>query len=423
MKWLITSLVTLLVAVIVALLAMEDPGYVLVSVGPWTLETSLVVASVIVFLSFSVLYYGIRTTINILAIPSGMQHWQLQRKEKKSQQQLNDGLLYLAEGQWQAAEKQVLKSLKFSQQRQKNIKSSEKNTLLSYLAIARAAQAQGAGERRDYYLKLAIEKYPTADIAVGLTQAELQLQQQQLEQALATLAHLQTLAPKNVAVLHAVADIYVRLQDWEHLLELMPTLRKLKVVKDEMIEGWYEIAYLGLLKAAKSAADVRDVWSRVPKQRQENHALLMLYVQRLLETQQSELAEPLLRHALERQPNDILVAIYGKIESADSARQLKVVETLLAGQPQNAVLLLTAGRLSLCNKLWGKARAYFEASVSSSASAEAYNELGYLLERMGETSAAAECFRQGLGLIVGCGQTIPIVMEVTANPQVSLGRE
>ena len=57
MKMLIISLLTLFVAVVIALLAMEDPGYVLIAVDEWTVETTLALAAVIIALSFFTLYY------------------------------------------------------------------------------------------------------------------------------------------------------------------------------------------------------------------------------------------------------------------------------------------------------------------------------------------------------------------------------
>jgi hypothetical protein len=93
---------------------------------------------------------------------------------------------------------------------------------------------------------------------------------------------------------------------------------------------------------------------------------------------------------------------------------------LLVDHQGSFTALLTAGRLCLRNKLWGKARSYLEASVNVHANPEAYNELGNLLERMGESAAAAECFRAGLSLVPGCEQPTQISMELATNPAIAL---
>ena len=298
MKMLILGLVTLFVAVVLALLAVDDPGYVLIAVGEWTVETTLALAAVAIVLSFSILYYGIRIVRRVLAVPGGMRQWKEQRREHKAMKSLTRGLIDLAEGHWAAAEKNVMKYVQDGNKRLRDeVTISDEASLLNYLSAARAAQAQGADQRRDYYLKLAYEKHPSADIAIGLTQAELQLQQNQLEQALATLRHLQQLSPKHAQVLQALAKLYERLGDWEHLLEIVPLLRKYKAMPADSITNISQQSYLMLLKAAGTFSEISDVWGRIPESFRENVNVLLAYVTCLLKMGESNVAEPLLRHA------------------------------------------------------------------------------------------------------------------------------
>jgi HemY protein len=412
MKLLFISLLTLIAAVAVALLAMEDPGYVLFAVGEWTLETTVALALIVVVASFVLLHVLIRFGVKVLAVPSGVRQWKQQRREQKASKSLTQGLIDLAEGHWQNAEKRVLKYAGTSDA-----------SLLNYLAAARAAQAQGADQRRDNYLKLAHENHPSADIAVGLTQAELQLKQNQLEQALATLRHLHQLAPKHAQVLTVLASLYQRLGDWEHLLEIIPLLRKRKVMNAQAIDNLIQQSYLALLNAAHSGSELSAMWARIPGGIREQENILVLYVQRLLDIGESELAEPLLHNALRRKYSEPLLMLYGKVDSTESTRQLLLVESLLENRTNDAVALLSAGRLALRNMLWGKARSYLEASVNAQPTAEAYNELGNLLERMGETEAAAECFRDGLQLVPGCEQSTPISMAPAISPAIALSKQ
>ena len=47
----------------------------------------------------------------------------------------------------------------------------------------------------------------------------------------------------------------------------------------------------------------------------------------------------------------------------------------------------------------GKARSYLETVISLRPTPEAYQEYGRLLNRLGEGDAAADAFREGLGLV------------------------
>lgn len=408
MKLLVTVLITLILAVSAALVAMENPGYVLIAVGPWTVETTLALTVVVVILAFATSYYVIRFITRMLGVPGGLRHWQIRRRERKAMLSLTRGLIDLAEGHWQNSEKQLLKYVKEGHA-----------PLLNYLAAARAAQAQGADQRRDHYLKLAHESHAGADIAVGLTQAELQLQHHQLEQALATLRHLQQLAPKHAQVLKVLAALYQQLGDWERLLELTPMLRKRKVLSSEEVENLNRISYLALLNASAGheidktvdAESLKKIWRRIPKHFQEDDKILLAYIERLVACGETNQLEPLIRSALKRHRNERLVHLYGLVESVDSARHLTMAESLLTGYEGDAAALLTVGRLSLRNKLWGKARSYLEASVNARPGVEAYNELGNLLDHLGEQDLAENCFREGLQLAPGCEHSVLIVMD------------
>jgi HemY protein len=101
---------------------------------------------------------------------------------------------------------------------------------------------------------------------------------------------------------------------------------------------------------------------------------------------------------LNKQWDTELVRLYGRIKSPDAASRLSVAEGWLKAQPKDPELLLTLARLCLQNRLWGKARSYLEASIGILPKVEAYQELGLLLEQLGEPDKALECFRTGLGL-------------------------
>jgi HemY protein len=109
-------------------------------------------------------------------------------------------------------------------------------------------------------------------------------------------------------------------------------------------------------------------------------------------------AEQVVRDTLKRHWDKQLVYLYGLIKSGDPDKQLASAEHWLKSQDKqnDAVLLLTLGRLCKRNKLWGKARAYLDASIGIQARSDSYKELGELMEQLEEPDKAASYFRQGL---------------------------
>jgi len=392
MKLLFAAMAVLGGAVLLALLLLEDPGYVLISYDVWTLETSLSFFVLALVLGYLLIYVLGRSLTGAWRLPGRVRGWRRRRQRERARTALHHGMLALAEGHWKQAERRLVRRAGQSDV-----------ALLNYLGAARAAQQQGAIERRDHYLHLAHESSRDADLAVALTQAELQVARNQLEQALATLTQLRTREPTNTYVLQLLVRIYRELKDWSHLRDLLPDLRRQQVYAPDEQRALEQRVYRELLHRAAVRKDLKALhatWEQVPRSLRDDEALMMEYAGHLVELGHSAEAEPLLRTAIRRRWNDQLVHLYGLVEGEDAARQLATAEEWAKEHGKNPVLLLTLGRLSLRNRLWGKARAYLESSIGAGAKAETYKELGALLERMGDESAARECYREGLALAV-----------------------
>lgn len=396
MKWLLTLIVALFVSVSVALIAHKDPGYVLLGYGHWSVETTLALFLVALLLSFLTIYYSLRFVANALHMPQRMQEWNHKRRATRARKSLTRGLIELAEGHWSKAERKLVRHV-----------SDSETPLLNYLAAARSAQGQEAHERRDAYLHQAHESLPSADIAVGLTQAELQISHRQMEQALATLQHLHTIAPKHILVLSMLKDLFISLSDWHSLVELLPTLRKRKVLSAQDLDKLEIRAYTESLSAEARAHGVdamEQIWSSIPHKLHFHQSILCCYVRHLIKFDKTNVAEPVLREALKKNWSEYLVYLYGRVKADDSNQQLLQAERWIKTYPASAMLFLTLGRLSERNSLWGKARSYFETSLGFAEHADTYYELGTLMEQTGDVDKARESYRRGLELSASQGR-------------------
>ena len=384
----------------------RDTGYVLLAFGNYTVEMSLALLILLLLVLFVALYFGIRLLIRTLHLPADVREWQQKRGSRLAQQAMTRGLLEMSEGNWRTAERRLVRFADRSE-----------TPLLNYLAAARAAQLQGAHDRRDGYIRLAHETMPSADVAVSLTQAELQLADQQLEQALATLKHLRSVAPKHNYVLRLLRRLYEQLGDWEHLRELLPELRRRKVENEAELQRLETRTYRALLEQAFLANDARRLgiaWAEVPRALRQDPQLLGDYTGYLQETGEDKQAEKLLRETLRKHWDTGLVETYGLLETAEPGKQLSHMEKLLLDHPDDPTLLLTLGRLSLRAQLWGKARGYLEACIGRNGPPQAYRELGQLMERMQEPNKAIEIYRRGLSG-TGGPEPVPLPQHIGAT--------
>jgi len=366
----------------------DDPGYVLIAISHWTVETTLWVAGIVLLLAFVVIHVLLSLFTWMSSRPSSFAHWRAKRRALASQKKTRQGLIEFSEGHWSRAKNYLIKALPDAD-----------TPLLNYLTAARAAQEMGDNQLRDTFLRDAQQCMPEAKIAVELTQAQLQLANRQWEQALATLRHLQDIAPNHPYVLKLLADLYQEVKDWPLLIALLPDLKRNKVVTGEAYEALQHHAYLQALMdlVKQGQPDVIDgFFNGLPKQLGQSSAFVAVYCRYLLQHQHDVQVETRLRQCLRLEVNDQLLDLYGRI-SAGTAR-LDFIESLLKKNTHSAALYLCLGRLCQKNQLWGKAKTYFEASLQLAATPVVYAELGDLLEQLSDHAGAFAMYRQGLQL-------------------------
>lgn len=317
-----------------------------------------------------------------------------QRLTEKAHTSLTLGFIEYAEGRFENSEKILLQHVKYSD-----------NRLLVYLTAARAAQQVGAYERRDEYLREAHLEAPDADVAIGLTKAELQLAHDQFEQALATLQQINSLTMNHPYVLTLLADTYRHLRDWDNLKQVLPALKKHGKLSAESFLTFEVAVCNGQLTDLARNLDsslLINFWNETPSHLTIIPQVIEHYARLLISVNAAGEAETVLRHYLDKNWHESTIILYSELDVMVDNSQLEAVESWLEDHQQNAWLLLALGKMCMSRTLWGKARNYLEASVSIRPMPENYLKLARLLEEhMEEPAAAQEYYRQGLHLLAG----------------------
>ena len=366
----------------------RDPGYILIAINQTTVETTLWIGIFAVILAFIALYILFHLLASLYRTPRHFRHWRKRRHIAKARRLTRKGLIEFSEGYWQDAKSHLLKALPHSD-----------NPLIIYLLAARAAQEMGDYTLRDNYLREAQQSMPETKIAVELTQAQLQLANKQWEQALATLRHLQDIAPKHPYVLKLLAKLYEAVKDWPQLIDLLPELHKNHVIDKQKYETMQTQSYLHQYRnliAHRSYDEVLAFMNQMPKSLRTNPAFIAETALFYIKHQQPERAAGVVKKGLSKQLNDQLITLYGDIEATED--NLHFVESLINKHPHSAALFLCCGKLSLQLELWGKAKKYFQQSIEINPSKDAYWQLGCLLETLQQEEEAVLMFKKGFSL-------------------------
>jgi len=390
MRRLFLLLVFLVASVWLGLTFLRHPGFVFISYHNWMVQMPFWFALLGMIIVFGALYLIFNSVERLQFLWYRFQNWMQFRREHRSYSKTQHGLALLIEARWSKAERLLLAGANQSVE-----------PLMNYLGAARAAQGQGALDRRDNYLRKAYQIAPNADLAIGLTQAELEIEQNQFEQALATLNRLRKESPKHPRVLRLLEKVYVHFGDWKNLLDILPWLRKAKVLTAEQAEQFEKNIFCEMLRAATlhDPENLHLIWDQMPRSMRRNPEVVLEYSRQLLRFHEAAEAEALIQKTLKYTWNAPLVKLYSTLPFDNLNRQLVIVGAWLKAYGPQPELLLTLGKLCARIQLWGKAKDYFEKCLAIGPNPEASLEYAKLLEELGDEQEAVEKYRDGLGAV------------------------
>lgn len=391
--WVVVAIVA---ATLLGIAVARHSGYVLIAYDSFRYESSLW-ATLALLLAVVLVVLMVRFVLGLVFTSGGVVNpWSRRNRSRRTRLAIEQGQLDLAEGRWASAQRHLHRAAE-----------AERQPLLYYLGAARAANELGRTEDSDNLLERALERQPQAELAIALTHAQLQVDRGDTEAALVTLQAMHERHPHNVQVLRQLQRLYQQRGDWSAVIRLLPELRKDKVLSAAELgelerRAWGE----NLSLAARREQDdqtaqqsLERAWQQLTSAQRQEPQLVLAYAEQLRQLGAESDAEKVLRTALQREYESHLARLYGLVRGGDPARQLQTAEGWLKQHPDDPSLLLTLGRLSLQNRLWGKARDYFEDSLRRQRNPEACAELARLLAGLGDTDRSNQLFQEGLGLL------------------------
>ena len=197
----------LLLGALLAQLLLSDPGYVAIRFAGVLIEMS----AITFVLALIALYFLVRVALKATRARQLWREAQLQRRQERARRSLAQGLLQMAEGEWDASEETLIRSAHEAEM-----------PAAHYLVAARAADLQGASERRDEYINRALDTPGAPRAPALIMQAEMHLKHKQYQAALAALQQLEAHGESNARAVLLMARIYRQTGDWQALQGLVP---------------------------------------------------------------------------------------------------------------------------------------------------------------------------------------------------------
>ena len=389
MRLILIWAIVFLVGTGLATLLLYDNGQVSMVWNDWVIETSLSFLVVAVVMTFISGYFLIRLFLNLWQLPVFWRRSQRLRQYSKAENSMAKGMIALEYGDWQTAEKQLIKSAKQSEA-----------GLVHYLSAAKMAHNQKAYSRRDQYLQLAREDYAADYVTIGLVEARL-LSEEQPEVALSILETLHEQHPKHITVLAEYTLALRQLGLWERVEALLPVIKKTRAIDKVELLALEQSLLAGKLATAMDEETLDVLWAQLSSRQKLIPQILVEYVEQRIGRGQEVGLALLIEKALKREWNDRLIYQYGRLTLGPAFERLKKAETWLKGQENNPVLLLSLGRLACRSQLWGRGQSHLQESLKIRPEVETYHALAQCYEAEGKDNQAALTYKEAIVRLEG----------------------
>lgn len=386
---LLLLVMTLIAGIIIGPELGGNQGYVLISAANQTIEMSFITLVILIVLAFTSLFFLEFIIRKVFMFSTSTRGWFSIRKSQRARILTNNGLLKLLEGDWKQAEKLVLKGASHSD-----------TPLLNYLAAAEAAQNRGDVENRDHYLQHAAN-FGTDTLATTLTRAKLLHRQGQYEEALASMQGLLNENPRNAILLNLLKDTYLQLQDWQALLRLLPSLKRIKSISESEITSLELQAECGLMEhiaIQKGAEGLLAHWNSLSRSARQQTPLIARLIKELISRQADSEAYQILRDHLKKQPDEKLISLLPELSLHDYHPVIVKLKELLRYNENSPITHSTLGQLYFREKKWPEAREHFEKALNIRPDVTDYAWLVDTLENLNESSTANHISREALKL-------------------------
>lgn len=391
---LLKGLFFFLIAVGLVFLLWRGDGYLLIAYGTKTIEMTLWVAALVAVLIYAIIWVVRKLMLGGVEMARRFREIFLFGSVERAQKRAATGMVDYLTGDWLEARKKLVRTL-----------DKVEYPLANYIAAARSSFEMGDEAEADNILDKALT-LAHSELPVALTRARLHVQSGRHDAAIAILKPIDIKMPRQAAVLDLMHHIYIAQKNWRALEELFPVMRKAKVLSNVEF-GALEVLLACEKMNAKAVESksmliaerlpaLQTLWKSFSRSVQRAPEVVTAYAQALAENYHDQEAEVIVRKALGSQWYDPLVALYGRLQVKEIHSQIRTVESWLKSKPQDAMLLLTMGRLMERNQQWELAREYFQRSLNQKQDLETTAELARLMTKLGDHKKSAEYYQQSL---------------------------
>lgn len=355
-KWLKLLLVWALIigALISAPHIVGKQGYILISLGNWTAEGSIVSFSVAIIIGLLVLWGVFQIAKYLFLMLVWPSKWWQKFHAKTHANYYQQGLNLMALGQWQLAAEQFLR-----------VRRSEKIESARALSLVCAAQSQQAYVADQVKKQLEIEELDLNATAYRVDFAELVIlsQNQEYQAAKAYLEKLDLPLLKQTAAFQQLwLEINIYSHNWREVDMQLPKIQKqfqkefskeALLQWNEQLQTWFERGFADYVQT-KSLNQLSEVWQSLHSNNRQRSEVFYAYLSALATAQQSDKIESLILEQKKVIDNELILSVVRRYYELNHQVQMDKlfhrVHQQATKSPSDPILLTIMGYLAAGQK-------------------------------------------------------------------------
>jgi len=353
------------IVVAISPLLIDEKGYILISIGDITLESTVLSAVIMLSLIFTILFITFKLFRGGLNFSFGAWHKLSFASQRRGIENFNKGLAAYMLEDYEEAESLFSKSAEPSKRKQS-----------AYLLAASASSKQQLNANTNHYLAL-LEKETVKTKSISLEGVIVQIKLLMNQNKQETFAQARVIIDNNhkqighdSRLLSLEIDLCLIEKRFEQAIEHLIKARKDKHIHDHTVKVWEDTAFYGyfntkILQHDQSA--LQAYWQKLSKKIKQREDVLFAYCQVLAEQNITEPLTKLIQPILAKNPSSQFLLKLRRLPIKQNESLITIVQKHLHKDNQSEKWLSCLGHLALMSEQWSMAERAFGSLIKREA--------------------------------------------------------
>lgn len=359
-----------------------NTGYVLISIGQWTIETSLVAGLLIAVIVILVVRTLWRLLVNLVQRTKWGIRWFGERRSQKAAKAYTEGAQALVNGDPRSASKAFNRSWQL-----------QRSNDTALMACYAALQINDVAQARAWLGHVTTR----AQLHLAETLMTLNSEPEQAHRIVDELPALLNKHPHHPALLRTALSTYVRMQRWQAVIDLLPAMQKLNLLSDtewlDATENAYRERFLE--QGRMGAKALQEYWQKLSREQRRTAPIRRAYLHALIQFNQMAAADKVAARGLKR--GELKLAQLLDQQLIVAGTELRdYVQDALKRQPDDAMLLQALGQMAVAAKDWSLAQRALRRAAELAPSKRVWLDLATVYENQGDSQGAVDAYKKAL---------------------------